>query len=79
MPARRYSDFDERLAEFHNETCLKAKADMLGEFEWQGQRLIMAHHREPAAELIARLSTLSAEQKEPFQDLNLPTPIANTV
>jgi hypothetical protein len=34
VPARRYSDFDELLAGFHTQTCLKAEAETLGEFQW---------------------------------------------
>lgn len=54
VPARRYSDFDELLAGFHPQTCLKAETEILGEFSWQGQRLIVAHQPELAAELAAR-------------------------
>ena len=46
VPARRYSDFDELLEGFHNDTCLQAEAsegdkaiDVTGEFAWQGHRL----------------------------------------
>ena len=61
VPARRYSDFDELLGEFHTRTCLKAGAETLGEFEWQGQRLIVAHQPELAAELTARRDARLAE------------------
>jgi len=61
VPARRYSDFDALLGEFHTQTCLKAKAETLGEFQWQGHRLIVAHQPELAAELTARRDAHIAE------------------
>lgn len=65
VPARRYSDFEELLAGFHTQTCLKTETEILGEFSWQGQRLIVAHQPELAAELgarrVARIAELEAE------------------
>lgn len=61
VPARRYSDFDELLAAFHAERCREAQAEVFGEFAWQGQRLIVAHRPDLAAELTARRDARIAE------------------
>ena len=54
VPARRYSDFDKLLATFQRDVCRRATDDVVGEFEWQGYRLIVAHRPELAQELTAR-------------------------
>lgn len=54
VPARRYSDFDALLADFHAGRCRKAETEVVGEFVWQGHRLIVAHRPDLAVELTAR-------------------------
>ena len=48
--ARRYGDFDTLLADFHQRTCLTATEEVVGELEWQGFRLVVAHRPDVAAE-----------------------------
>lgn len=43
VPGRRYTDFVELLEPFHSEHCAKAEKEVLGEVEWNGHRLIIAH------------------------------------
>ncbi len=50
VPGRRYNDFEAILTAWHETICLPAKEEVFGEFEWQGQRLIVAHHPELACE-----------------------------
>jgi len=50
VPARRYADFDTLLAEFHQQRCLSATEEVVGEVEWQGFRLIVAHRPDTASE-----------------------------
>ena len=50
VPARRYADFDTLLAEFHQQRCLSATEEVVGEMEWQGFRLIVAHRPDIASE-----------------------------
>ena len=54
VPARRYSDFDKLLGNFHRDDCRDATDEVVGEFEWQGYRLIVAHRPAMAEELTAR-------------------------
>jgi transposase len=54
VPARRYSDFDKLLARFHRDDCGDATDEVVGEFEWQGHRLIVAHRPTLAKELTNR-------------------------
>lgn len=54
VPARRYSDFDKLLGPFHREACRDATDEVVGEFEWQGHRLIVAHRPSLAKELTDR-------------------------
>jgi hypothetical protein len=54
VPARRYSDFDKLLARFHRGDCGDATDEVVGEFEWQGHRLIVAHRPTLAKELTNR-------------------------
>jgi len=61
VPARRYADFDQMLGTFHRDTCRKASEEVVGEFEWQGHRLIVAHRPDIAAELNARRDERIAE------------------
>jgi transposase len=61
VPARRYSDFDELLAEFHAGPCAAASDEIVDEFEWQGHRLIVAHRPDTARELGQRRDTRIAE------------------
>jgi transposase len=64
VAARRYSDFDEMLADFHADTCLKASTEVFGEFQWQGHRLIVAHRPDSAAEMGARRDQHIAELEQ---------------
>jgi transposase len=64
VAARRYSDFDELLASFHADTCLKASTEVIGEFKWQGHRLIVAHRPDFAAEMGARRDKHIAELEQ---------------
>ena len=50
VPGRRYVDFEEILTPWHEKTCLPAKEEVFGEFEWKGQRLIIAHNPQMATE-----------------------------
>jgi transposase len=54
VPARRYGEFDTLLADFHRTTCRSATDEVVGEFAWQGYRLVVAHRPDLAAELTAR-------------------------
>lgn len=54
VPARRYSDFDKLLGNFHRDDCRDATDEVVSEFEWQGHRLIVAHRPALAEELTAR-------------------------
>ena len=42
------------LASFHDDTSLKASTEVIGEFKWQGHRLIVAHRPDFVAEMGAR-------------------------
>jgi hypothetical protein len=64
VAARRYSDFDELLATFHDDTCLKASTEVIGEFKWQGHRLLVAHRPDFAAETGARRDKDIAELEQ---------------
>jgi len=64
VAARRYSDFDELLADFHANTCLKASTEVFGEFKWQGHRLIVAHRPDFATEMSARRDKHIAELEQ---------------
>lgn len=54
VPAGRYNDFDTLLARFHGDYCATATDKVVGEFEWQGHRLIVAHRTSLAKELADR-------------------------
>jgi len=43
VSGRRYGDFVELLQPFHTKQCKAAKTEVLGEFEWQDVRLVVAH------------------------------------
>ncbi len=65
VPGRRYGDFDSLLADFHTKTCLTATEEVVGELEWQGFRLVVAHRADLAAEQgavrDARIAALEAD------------------
>ena len=65
VPARRYGDFDTLLADFHQRTCLTATEEVVGELEWQGFRLVVAHRPDVAIEQGAmrdeRIAALEAD------------------
>ena len=50
VPGRRYGDFDTLLADFHADACRTATEEVVGELEWQGFRLVVAHRPDMAAE-----------------------------
>jgi hypothetical protein len=50
VPARRYGEFDTLLADFHEQHGRSATAEVFGEQQWQGLRLIVAHRPDQAAE-----------------------------
>ena len=50
VPGRRYNDFEALLTPWHETDCVPAKEEIIREFEWQGQRLIVAHDPRQAAE-----------------------------
>ncbi len=50
MPGRRYADFAERLAPFQQAHCRDATQEVTGELDWDGLRLIVAHHPDTATE-----------------------------
>ena len=43
VPGRRYSEFVELLADFHDKTCAGAREEIVGELPWSGLRLVIAH------------------------------------
>lgn len=53
VPGRRYSDFIDLLTSFQAQ-CLNVGEEIVGELEWQGLRLIVAHNPETAAEQSAQ-------------------------
>ena len=65
VPARRYGEFDQLLAAFHQHTCQQATEEVVGELAWQGFRLIVAHRPEVAREQGAardeRIAALEAD------------------
>lgn len=65
VPGRRYGDFDTLLADFHAKTCRTATVEAVGELEWQGFRLIVAHRPDLAVEQgaarDARIAALEAD------------------
>lgn len=54
VPGRRYPDFIEILAPFHQARCVDAQAEVIGEAAWQDLRLVIAHDPEAAAEKTQR-------------------------
>ncbi len=50
VPGRRYGDFDTLLSDFHQQRCVAATEEIVGELEWQGFRLVVAHQPVTAAE-----------------------------
>lgn len=61
VPARRYGDFDHLLDAFQRDTCTHATDEVVGEFAWQGYRLIVAHRPAVASELSTRRDARIAE------------------
>lgn len=65
VPARRYGDFDDILADFHRKQCLHAKQEVVGEQQWQGYRLVTAHRPDIAqtqqAQRDARIAVLERQ------------------
>lgn len=74
VPARRYADFDDLLADFHRDACQNASAEACDEVSWQGHRLIVAHRPEVARELgnarDRRIDELTADAERWFEKLD---------
>lgn len=49
VPARRYGEFDDLLADFDHRNRATADEEFTAEFEWQGFRLVVAHRTDTAA------------------------------
>ena len=68
VPGRRYADFVELLTPFHQAQCQRATGETLGELEWEGQRLIVVHDPQTAAEKGAqRDQTLAVLEQQAAQ------------
>ncbi len=65
VPGRRYADFAELLAPFHEEQCVNANQEVLGETKWDELRLIIAHDPHVARDAGAKRDAIiaSLEQK----------------
>lgn len=50
VPGRRYGDFGTLLSDFHQQRCVAATEEIVGELEWQGFRLVVAHQPARATE-----------------------------
>ena len=50
MPGRRYGDFEALLSDVHQQVRLMATEGIVGELEWQGFRLVVAHQPVTAVE-----------------------------
>ena len=65
VPGRRYVEFADVLAAFHEAQCTSAHEEVIGELQWQGLRLVVAHDPQTAAEQTrrrdARIATLEAD------------------
>ncbi len=44
VPGRRYGDFTQLLQSFHDQHCVNASAEVVGETQWNELRLIIAHN-----------------------------------
>lgn len=44
VPERRYSEFSELLQSFHEQHCVAATAEAVGELPWRNLRLVVAHN-----------------------------------
>jgi len=68
VPGRRYADFVDLLMPFHQAQCQHATRETLGELEWEGQRLIVVHDPQTAAEKGAqRDQTLTTLEQQAAQ------------
>jgi len=50
VPGRRYSEFTELLQPFHEQHCMQATAETVGELPWRNLRLVVAHNPHVACE-----------------------------
>ncbi len=50
VPGRRYSEFTELLQPFHEQHCMQATAETVGELPWRNLRLVVAHNPYAASE-----------------------------
>jgi transposase len=64
VPARRYGDFEDILGDFHRRTCAQATEEVIGEFQWQGYRLVVAHRPDIAQEQSRRRDAQIAALQE---------------
>ena len=69
VPARRYSDFEAIIGKFHRDACQASRNEVFGEFEWQDNRLIVAHRPDLAAELGRRRDARIEEMEQEAQRL----------
>jgi hypothetical protein len=63
VPGRRYAEFADLLNEFQQK-CLQASTEIVGEIEWNGLRLIVAHDPLTALEQRVKRSTKMAELED---------------
>jgi len=65
VPGRRYGEFAELLRVFHNQRCIGAEQEVIGELPWRDLRLVVAHDPEVAAETQAlRRERIQALEKQ---------------
>ena len=50
VPGRRYSEFTELLQAFHEQHCIAATEEIVGELPWRNLRLVVAHNPHVASE-----------------------------
>ena len=68
VPGRRYGDFVDLLAPFHEAQCANARQEVLGEVAWNKLRLIIAHDPQVALDAGAkRDSRIQALEKQAAQ------------
>jgi len=64
VPGRRYGDFVDLLTPFHQAHCQNATKETLGEVEWNGLRLIIAHNPHTASEMGAHRGQIIAKLEQ---------------
>ena len=63
VPGRRYAEFSDLLGEFQQK-CMQASTEIVGEIDWNGLRLIVAHDPLTALEQRVKRSTKMAELED---------------